>query len=121
MEHTLEPGLQNALAVYYLLVALMNLGFAAYYFYGPRRTTPALAWAAVGALFLVHAVAYLLHLNWVLPLGLREEVDRAMGPVLYTTISAVGFVLLLVFRRFFVQPPVAWAVLDLSLLFGGWA
>ena len=44
---SLDTGLQNGLAVYYLLVALMNLGFAAYYFYGPKKKGLAAVWAAV--------------------------------------------------------------------------
>ena len=45
---------------------------------------------------------------------MREEVDTLMNPVIYTTASIVGFVLLLVFRKFFTQPQVAWAVLNIS-------
>jgi hypothetical protein len=120
MEQPLDTSLQNSLAVFYLLIAILNLGFAAYYFRA-RNTTSALVWTAVAGLFVVHAIAYFAHLGWVLPYGLRERVDRVMGPVLYTTMSVVGFVLVLVFRRFFTRPQVAWAVLNLSLLFGGWS
>ena len=121
MPPKLEPGLQNALAVYYGLLALMNLGFAAYYYYGPKRRDAAALWAAVGGLFLLHTVVYAAHLGWVVPHRLRESVDWLMGPVTYTMLSAVGFVLVLYFRRFFVQPQVAFAVLNLSLLAAGWA
>jgi hypothetical protein len=120
MAHPLDLSLQNALAVYYLLVATLNFGFAAY-FYRARKSQPALIWTAVGGLFVIHAIAYAAHLGWTIPAAITEGVDAIMGPVTYTTLSIVGFVLLLVFRRTFTQPMVAWGVLDLSLLFGGWA
>ncbi len=121
MEHTLDRGLQNGLAVYYLLVALLNFGFAVYWCYGPKKMLAGLIWAIVGGVFLIHSIAYFAHAQWILPIGIREEIDNLTGPVVYTTLSIIGFALLLYFRRFFVQPHVAWAILQLSLLFGGWA
>jgi hypothetical protein len=120
MPHPVDTSLQNSLAVFYFLVALMNLGFAAYY-YRARRMTPAAVWAAVTGLFVVIAVAYAFHVGPAISTGITEGVDWLMGPVIYTTLSVVGFALVLIFRRFFVQPQVAWAILNLSLLFGGWA
>src|SRR5438067_644217 len=120
MHGTLSNSFQNGLAVYYVLLALMNAAFAAYYF-KTARSTAGLVWAAVAGLFLLHAAAYAAHLGWVLPHSIRETVDLLMGPVVYTTLSVTAFVLVLVFRRFFTDPQVAWAVLNLSLLFAGWA
>jgi hypothetical protein len=120
MHQPLDDSLQNALAVFYLLVALLNLGFAAYY-YRARRARAALGWSAVAAVFLVHTAIYLAHLGPVMPAWMREFIDKLMGPVVYTTLSVVGFAVLLVWRRFFVQPMVALAMLNLSFLFGGWS
>ena len=69
----------------------------------------------------MHALAYFLHGNLVLPKGVREAIDALMNPVLYTSASIVGFVLLLYFRKFFTQPQVAWAILNLVLFAAGWA
>ena len=69
----------------------------------------------------MHAFAYFLHGSLILPKPIREEVDTLMNPVIYTTASVVGFVLLLVFRKFFTQPQVAWAILNISLFALGWA
>ena len=115
MHGTLSNSLQNGLAVYYVLLALMNAAFALYFF-KTAKATAALVWAAVAGLFLLHAAAYAAHLGWVLPKSIREAVDLLMGPVLYTMMSVVLFVLVLVFRRFFTNPQVAWAGLNLSLL-----
>ncbi|MHB1422037.1 MAG: hypothetical protein ACYC3I_02335 [Gemmataceae bacterium] len=121
MAETLSKGLQNGLAVYYLLVALLNFGFAAYWGYSAKKMLAAALWALVGGVFLIHGIAYFAHAQWILPIGLRETIDNFTGPVIYTMLSIVGFLLLLYFRKFFVQPHVAWAILQLSLLFGGWA
>ncbi len=124
----LDKGLQNGLAVYYLLVALLNFGFAAYWYYGPKKLASAALWAVVGVVFLVHTLLYLIHAGPILPLGIRAFTTwlmgldgGQMGPILYVTLSVVGFIVLLYYRKFFVQPDVAWAILQLTLLFGGWA
>jgi hypothetical protein len=119
--HTLDKGLQNGLGFYYLLVALLNFGFAAYWFSKAKKPVSGIIWTVVGGIFLLHSVAYFAHLNWILSARLREFIDYLTGPVTYTMMSIVAFVLLLYFRKFFVQPDVAWAILQLSLLLGGWA
>jgi hypothetical protein len=120
MSDTLDIGVQNGLAVFYLLAAVMNFGFAAYY-YRQQRPGPMGLWGAVGGVYLIHAGAYFLHQGWVLPLGLREGIDRLTGPVMYTTLSIVGFAVLLYFRRFFTDPQVGLAILNLSFLAFGWS
>jgi len=120
MAKPLDHALQNGLGWYYLLVALLNAGFA-WYYYTKKAGTKFIIWAAVAGVFLVHAVIYLIHQGGRIPPGLTETVDKLMGPVTYTTLSVIGFVLLLVYRKFFTQPTVAIAGLNLSLLFGGWA
>ncbi len=121
MPHTLDPSFQNGLAGYYLLVALLNFGFAAYYVWGNRKPGLAALWGAVGGLFLLHFILYAAHSGPALPSAGKAAVDFLMGPVTYSTLSVVAFILFLVFRRFFVNPQVAWAVLDISLLAAGWA
>jgi len=56
-----------------------------------------------------------------LPQAGRDLVDWAMGPIVYTALSVLGFIAVLYWRRFFTQPAVAFAILNLSLLFAGWA
>ena len=48
----LSESLQNGLGVYYLLVALMNLGFALYFLLGVKRPVAGVLWGAVTVLFL---------------------------------------------------------------------
>jgi hypothetical protein len=109
-------------------VAVLNFGFAAWWFYAAKKKAPALVWTAVSGVFLIHALLYLAHSGPVLSRSIRDFTTQfmglyggQMGPILYVTLSIVGFVLLLYFRRFFVQPNVAWTLLQLSLLAAGWA
>jgi hypothetical protein len=48
-------------------------------------------------------------------------VDKVIGPVVYTSASVALFALMLIFRRFFTNPQVGLALLNLTLLAGGWA
>jgi hypothetical protein len=116
----LADSTQTGLGVYYLLVALMNLGFAIYQ-NRQGKGSQTLIWLAVSGLFFVHAVAYILHAGWMIPQGLRDSVDDFIGPVSYFVLSVVGFGLLLYFRRFFTDPIVAWSLLNVTLFASGWA
>jgi hypothetical protein len=118
MPSTLSTGLQNGLAVYYLICAVLNLGFAAYYHCvaQPRKTNIAAIWYSVAGLFLLLALAYFLGAGWVMPQGIRDAVDWFTGPISYTVLSISAFAALLYWRKFFVQPQVAWAGLNISLL-----
>jgi hypothetical protein len=116
--------LQTGLGVFYLLCALMNVCFALYYhrFAQPRRADLAMLWYAVAAVFLIHAAAYgVFHAGWVISKGVRDAVDFATGPITYTVLSIVAFAAVLYWRRFFTNPQVAWGILMLSLLLGGWS
>src|SRR5262245_27441634 len=124
MSGTLDHTLQTGLGVFYLLCALMNVGFALYYhrLAQPRRADFAMIWYAVAALFLVHAAAYgVFHAGWVISKSVRDAVDFATGPITYTLLSIVAFAAVLYWRRFFTNPQVAWGVFMLSLLLGGWS
>src|SRR5918911_507461 len=112
----LTPGIQNGLAVFYLLCALLDLGFA-WYWWRQKSMGQAVLWAAVAVLFLVHTGAYAGHAAWTMPQGLRNAIDFAANPITYFVGSLVAFVAFLKFRKFFTEPSVAWAALNLLLLF----
>ncbi len=125
---SLSHSTQNGLGIFYVLVVLLNLGYAGYQFYFGRDRRPILVGVAFAGVFLIHALAYFAHLGWTLPQGLREGVTNVMGwyggqagPILYTLMSVVGFILVLRFRRFVTAPVVAWTILNLGLLASGWA
>jgi hypothetical protein len=118
----LDSSLQNALAVFYALVAIMNFAFATYCGVSVAKDrVKMIVWSAVGVLFTTHSIAYFAQMNWILPQGIRDAIDAMAGPVMYTTVSIGLFALMLYFRKFFTNPQVAWSILNLSLLFGGWS
>src|SRR5581483_2661799 len=94
----LTASLQNGLGIYYLIVVLMNLGFAGYQFYVRRDQRLGMAGVLLGVVALVHMGAYFAHLNWQLPASFRAFTTDLMGayggqagPILYTALSVAGF------------------------------
>lgn len=125
------------LGPYYILLALMN-GVAALYLWrsgqdrtwlripaGPGRAIPitnSLVWLAVAIGFVLLApLAGTGYGPWMprMPESWREAINRGTGPVIYSIGTVAGLVILYVFRAFFVKPVVAWAILNLMLLFLG--
>ena len=124
------------LGSYYLFLAIMN-GVAALgiwqsgkdttYFRIPIVDFPftsSLVWLLVSLLFVfLSPIAYSGNQHWMgwisLPLSLREAVNAAMNPTIYSLGSLVILLFLFFIRRWIVQPPVAWAGLNLSLLLMG--
>ena len=118
----LSPGIQTGLVWYYLLAALMNLGFAAYFHYNQKNRRQVLIWTIVAGVFFIHALIY-----WFLPHGpiiprwFRSFADDIMNPVSYFVLSVAALIVFLRYRKFFTEPVVAWAILNIGLLFSGWA
>jgi hypothetical protein len=125
------------LGTYYLLLAVMN-GVAAYLLWqGSTRerelfrvpgvnfpATPSLVWLLVSMFFLlISALAYSGDPTVMglisLPAAVRSGINWLMNPTVYTVGSLVLLGFLFVFRRFFVQPWVAWTGLNLSMLLMG--
>src|SRR5215472_16754845 len=96
----LTPEIQTGLGWYYLLVVLMNLGFAAYWHYNQKNRRQVLLWIIVAGVFLIHAVAYLfLRVHWIIPRGFRSFADDIMNPVSYFVLSVAGLVIFLRYRK----------------------
>ncbi len=112
-------GLQTGLGVYYLLVVVMNFGFAAYCIKKAKKPGQGLLWIGVAAVFFIFSVVNFAHLGLTMPVGAKGFVNWLMGPVAYSTLSVVGFIALIVFRKTLVKPAVAWGILQVSLLLVG--
>src|SRR5262249_9278697 len=102
-------------------VAIFNLGFACYYFYGRRDRQQTALWTTVAAVFLIHAVIYLSGNGEIMAEGLRDFMDWVMNAVTYFIGAVVLFALFIRYRRAVTQPAVALGILDAVLLFSGWA
>ena len=125
------------LGPYYIALAVMN-GIAALYLwrtgtaktwfripFGGDRTieiTSALGWLLVSCFFVCLApIAASGNGQWMpsMPEALREAINRGTGPVVYSVGTVAMLTILFIFRRFFVQPTVAWIIWNLMLLFLG--
>ena len=140
--HGVDPAIflrqiSGFLGTYYLLLAVMN-GVAAFLLWqgaARQRTffhlpglglpvTPAFVWLVVSLLFLlISPLAYSGDPDWMrlisLPQAVRSGINWLMDPTIYSVGSLVLLGFLFVFRRFFVQPWVAWAGLNLAMLLMG--
>src|ERR1700674_3169165 len=103
-EHHLSTSLQNGLGVYYLLVAGMKVGFAAFFWSSLKNFAQAILWLAVAALFLLHAGAYFAHLGWIIPEPVQNAVNYVMNPVTYFVFACGGLFVVLYCRKFFTDP-----------------
>jgi hypothetical protein len=76
-----------------------------------------------GAMMILASLALSGAAAWVpaLPAGVRSLVNALSGPVIYSLGTVALFTVLFVFRKFFVQPTVAWAILNGSLVLMGLA
>jgi len=118
----LENAAQNGLAVFYFLVALLNVGYALYHFYVSKDRLQTLVWSAVALFSLILAVTYWpARLGLMLPQNVKNAIDYATGPVTYFAGSTILFVIFLYFRKFLTSPPIAWTLFNLGLLAGGLA
>jgi len=106
---------------YYAFMAVMN-GVAALLLWQKKRNAWAVTWAVfAGAMMVLASLALSASPGLVpaLPSAARSLVNSLSGPVLYTLGTTVLLVVLFVFRKFFVQPMVAWTILNVMLLLMG--
>jgi hypothetical protein len=106
---------------YYAFMAVMN-GVAALLLWQKKRNAWAVTWAVfAGAMMVLASLALSASPALVpaLPSAARSLVNSLSGPVLYTLGTTVLLVVLFVFRKFFVQPMVAWTILNVMLLLMG--
>jgi hypothetical protein len=106
---------------YYAFIAIMN-GVAAFLLWQKKQTGWAVIWSVFAAAMMILASLALSAspaLVPALPEGVRSVVNALSGPVLYTLGTTVLLVVLFVFRKFFVQPMVAWTIFNAMLLLMG--
>src|SRR5262245_39725010 len=113
-------SLQNGLAVYFVLIALLNAAFAWHYCRSGHRGEGT-AWFGLTLFLLLLAGLFFAHHGPMIPAALTEGINFLMGPVTYTSLSIALFALFLTFRKVVVQPSVAWGILMATLILGGWA
>ncbi len=123
-EQVFIEGISPFLGGYYVALAAMNF-VAGYWLWRCRKATlQAIFWFLVGLGYVGYLAPMALSADphWVpsMPQVIRDTVNLALGGSTGAVVYSVGLLVLLVglflLRRFFVQGPVAWALLNLSLL-----
>lgn len=76
-------------------------------------------WAMSAMVFGTMGATYALGAEYAMPQVFRDGIDSVSGPTSFFTLSTLAFIALIVYRRFLSNGIVAWAGLNLSLLFFG--
>ena len=117
-------SISGFLGWYYVVLAAMNM-VAAYWLWRARHLVgQAIFWLAVGLFYMGYLAPMALSGDavWMpmMPEAIRTLTNLALGgstgAVVYSVGSLVILIVLYLARRFFVRGPVAWAMLNLSLL-----
>jgi hypothetical protein len=117
----MSDSLQAGVGLFYILVALMNIGFAYYQQKSNKDMLQAIVWYIVAGVFGGLGALYLVHKGFPIFSWLTHAINFIMGPVTYFVAAVVAFTLALIFRKFVTHPVFAWTVLMVTLWFGGLA
>jgi hypothetical protein len=116
-----SQDISGFLGGYYLFLAAMNAVMAFHLWHNRHKPAAAVFWVAVAGMLTAIAAAAMGGTPPGLPEGLRNGINEATGPVIYsvgtTSLLAIAFV----FRKLLVQPMVGWAMLNLSLVLMGFS
>jgi hypothetical protein len=104
------------LGTYYLLLSLMNGTAALYLWLQLGKAKDACIWLGVAFFFLILSPIAYSGAPPGLPFWFEWAVNALAGPTYYSLGTTAALAILFIFRKFFVQPAVAWAGLNLSLL-----
>src|SRR5262245_15376768 len=101
-------SISGFLGCYYLFLAVMNAVVAYRLWHHRHRTEAAVFWVAVSCALTAVAALSMGGTPLGLPAGLRNAINEATGPVIYSVGTTLLLVLAFLFRRFLVQPMVGW-------------
>ncbi len=111
------------LGPYYLILAALNAGAALLLWLRWNKPFQAAVWTAVAGVYTIMAAfigsGYLVGVPQRVQDVINSILTGNKGAVIYTLGTTALLIILYVGRRFFVRPPVAWAMLNLALLFLG--
>src|SRR5262245_23608584 len=112
-------GIAPFLGGYYLTLAAMNAVMAFYLWHYRHELGQAMAWTVVSFVLVAVASAAMGGSPPGLPAGLRNFVDGATGPVIYSVGTTALLVAAYLARRVLVRPMVGWVLLNVSLILMG--
>ncbi len=116
-----SQDISGFLGGYYLFLAAMNAVMAFHLWHNRHKQGAAVVWIGLSFVLMAISAAAMGGSPPGLPEGLRNRVNEATGPVIYSVGTTSLLALAFVFRRFLVQPMVGWAMLNLSLILMGFS
>jgi hypothetical protein len=112
-------GISGFLGCYYLFLAAMNAIMAFHLWHNRHQIGEAIFWVIVTFALMATAASALGQSPPGLPQSLRDAINAATGPVVYSVGTTTLLILCFIARRFLVRPMVAWVGLNLSLVIMG--
>ena len=100
-------------------IAAMNAFMAYHLWHHKHRTGEAIVWTAVSLICVIVAAAAMGGSPPGFPLSIRNAVNWATGPVIYSVGTTAILVFAYLFRRWLVRPMVGWSLLVGSLVLMG--
>jgi Cytochrome b(C-terminal)/b6/petD len=80
-----------------------------------NRTLWTLIWSTVAVVFQAMGITYILQGQFGMPQLFRDAIDFVSGPTTFFVGATLGFVAMLLWRRFFANGLVGWGMVDLAL------
>ncbi|MGD9721809.1 MAG: hypothetical protein AB7U76_11305, partial [Pirellulales bacterium] len=114
-------GISPFLGGYYLTLAAMNAVMAFYLWHYRHDIRQAMVWTVFSFLLVAVASAAMGESPPGFPAVIRNFVDWATGPVIYSVGTTLLLVVAYLARRFLVRPMVGWILLNLSLVVMGFS
>jgi hypothetical protein len=84
-----------------------------------NRTLWTLIWAIVAMIFQAMGITFILNGAISMPQLFRDFIDRISGPTTFFVGATVGFIAMMVWRKYLANGLVAWTIVNLLLLFFG--
>ncbi len=119
--HDFIENIAGFLGGYYLALAAINAFAAFYLWHYKHKLGEAIFWLGVALLMVICSPAAMSGSPPAIPEFIRNFVDWATGPVVYSVGTTLILAVLFLGRSFFVQPSVAWALLNAVLIVMGLA
>ncbi|HTU27729.1 MAG TPA: hypothetical protein VMF30_20120 [Pirellulales bacterium] len=112
-------SMSHFLGGYYLVLAVINGLLAYYLWHFLHRNAAALGWTVFAGVMVILSSAAMGGSPPGIPPGIKDAVNAATGPVVYSVGTTALLALLFFFRREFVKPMVAWGLLNVVLVVMG--
>jgi Cytochrome b(C-terminal)/b6/petD len=123
MHGTETHDISGFLGFYYLALAVMNGVAALWMWQRLGKVRDAVIWLGVGMFFMFLSPSAMMGQALEMPQPVRGVLNAALtgntGAIVYSVGTTIALIVLFIFRRFFVQPTVAWTMWNVAFFLMG--